>query len=236
MLRILTITVVAFLTGSFGQSQTDFQFYNIALVKYNLGNYEGARQDLSKAIELNPDNITAYILRGSASYNLEDYSLAHSDYTEAINMIILDSRGVKVTVTDRRGNVIESGRTTKKDPDLAILYHNRGLASHALENYKEAIADYTRAIENEPDQAASYYFRGVAREAVDDYPGAAEDYNSAIGIDKELAPGYYRRGIMLHMLGDTEGACRDWDKALELGLDDARDQILEFCNNGAAGQ
>ena len=235
MLRILTFTAIAFLTGTFGQSQTDFQFYNLALVKYNLGNYEEARQDLSRALELNPDNVTAYILRGSASYNLEDYSLAHGDYTEAINLILLESQGVKVTVTDRRGNIIESGSSTKKDHDLAILYYNRGLASHALEDYTGAIADYTKAIENEPDQTASYYFRGVAREAVEEYTGAAEDYSSAIELDKGLAQGYYRRGIILHRLGDTESACRDWDRALELGLDDASDQILEFCSNGPAG-
>ena len=52
--------------------QTAEEYFYNAYGKYNLGDYRGAIQDCSKAIELNPDYTSAYFNGGSAKSNLGD--------------------------------------------------------------------------------------------------------------------------------------------------------------------
>ena len=166
-------------------AQTDFEFYNLALVKYNMRDYNGARADLTKAIEINSENIIAYILRGSSSYNLEDFQKAIDDYTKAIEIISRKSTGLRITITDQRGNIIEPRRSPKPDPDLAVPYYNRALARTAIEDYRKAIDDYSRAIENDPDMLNAYYNRGHIKYKINDKEGACSDWKEAneLGLD-----------------------------------------------------
>lgn len=177
-------------------AQTDFEYYNLAFVKYNMRDYKGARADLTKAIEINPENNAAYILRGSSSFNLKNFHKAIDDYTRAIEIISRKSAGLRIKITDQRGNIIEPRSSLKPDPDLAVPYYNRALARTAIEDYKEAIVDYSRAIENDPDMLNAYYNRGHVKYKTD----------------------------------DQEGACSDWETANELGLEIAREAIMELCS------
>ena len=167
-------------------AQTDFEYYNIAVVKYNMRDYEGALTDLTKAIEINSENNAAYILRGSSSYNLKYFHKSIDDYTRAIEIISRKSAGLRLTITDQRGNIIEPRSSLKTDPDLAIPYYNRALARIAIEDYKEAIDDYSRAIENDPDMLNAYYNRGHVKYKTDDQEGACSDWETAneLGLEK----------------------------------------------------
>ncbi len=195
MKPLVLLTTVLFINVSI-LAQTDFEYYNIALVKYNMRDYEGARADLTKAIEINSENNAAYILRGSSSFNLENFHKAIDDYTRAIEIISRKAAGIKLTITDQRGNIIEPRSSLKPDPDLAVPYYNRALARSAIEDYKNAIYDYSRAIENDPD----------------------------------MLNAYYNRGHIKYMTDDQEGACSDWEAANELGLEIAREAIMELCS------
>ena len=59
-------------------------------------------------------------------------------------------------------------------------YNNRGSAKGNLQDYKGAIADYTKAIELNPNYAYAYYNRGLAKVNLKDYKGAIADFNKAI--------------------------------------------------------
>jgi len=53
-------------------AQTAEEYHNKGNAKVNLGDYRGAIQDYSKAIELNPNDAEAYYNRGNAKVNLGD--------------------------------------------------------------------------------------------------------------------------------------------------------------------
>ncbi len=178
MKRVVLLTVLLSVNVSIS-AQTDFEYYNIALVKYNMRDYQGARADLTKAIEFNSENIAAYILRGASSYNLEDFHKAIDDYTRAIKIISGKSTSLRITMTDQKGNLIEKRSSLKADPELATAYYNRALARTAIDDYREAVNDYSRAIENDPDMLNAYYKRGQIKYKMNDKEGACADWRTA---------------------------------------------------------
>ena len=61
-------------------------FYKSANEKFDKEDYQGAIDDYSKAIELDPQNLKAFSSRGDAKFNLEDYQGAIDDYSKAIEL------------------------------------------------------------------------------------------------------------------------------------------------------
>jgi tetratricopeptide (TPR) repeat protein len=51
------------------------------------------------------------------------------------------------------------------DPNDAQIWTNRGAVRVALGEFKEAIADFDRALELNPKDAIAWQYRGVARQA-----------------------------------------------------------------------
>ena len=66
-------------------------------------------------------------------------------------------------------------------------YFQRATFRVALGKYKEAFADYDRAIELQPDLAAAYYNRGNAKYELGDPQAAVADYDEAIRLQPDLA-------------------------------------------------
>lgn len=67
-----------------------FEFYKVylnrAVANTNLQEFELAIEDLTKSIELNDKNASAYHSRGMVYYELKDYNLAVNDFKQAINL------------------------------------------------------------------------------------------------------------------------------------------------------
>lgn len=228
-----TILLLALIfSGLAARAQTDFQYYNIALVKYNMSDYQGAITDLTKAIDHNPENFSALVLRGSAKYNIEDFSGAIEDYTKAIEVIAGDRKQpVKLTIYDQHGNIISSHDTVDPDPNLAVPYYNRALARLSSGYYREAIDDFSRALQHGSDEIGAYFNRAIAWGNLGEHREAFDDYTRVLDFEPGLAQVYYRRGYSCLEMGNHEEACSDWEKALELGFEEASVPLNELCNN-----
>ena len=85
---------------------------------------------------------------------------------------------------------------------LAIQYFNQGVEKYEAGNYREAIADYTKAIEINPQDANSYYNRGLSKSYLQDHKGAISDYNISIKINPQVAVAYNNRGNAKYDLSD----------------------------------
>lgn len=86
--------------------------------KFILEDYEGALQEYTKAIEVDPNNVFAYESRGTVELHLENYSSALLDFTKAI----------------------------KIEP-RALFYCNRGIAKYLLNDRTGALLDWDKAAE-----------------------------------------------------------------------------------------
>lgn len=230
------IIPVLLLSSIIVRSQTDFQYYNIALVKYNMSDYEGALADLTRALDNNPENFSAWVLRGSAKYNLENYTGAIDDYTRAIEIIKgEEKKEFKLTIYDQKGNIISSSGTATPDPNLAVPFFNRALSRLASGSYHDAVDDFSRALQHGADEVGTYFNRAIARGNLGEHREAFEDYTRVLDFEPDLAQVYYRRGFTGHELGRHEDACSDWKRALELGFEEAAEPLDLYCNTESNG-
>ncbi|PHJ57402.1 serine/threonine protein kinase [Nostoc linckia z18] len=170
------------------------KLYQEGLNKYDAANYEGAIQDFSQLIKLEPKNALAYNKRGDAYYRLGDYEQAQTDSSQAILL----------------------------NPQDANAYYDRGFALYELRKYKEAIADYTQAIKFNSQDAYAYYGRGLARVQIKDNKGALGDFTKAIAIKPEYREAYLQRGILRRRLKLRQAAMQDFDKIIKIDPSDAR--------------
>jgi tetratricopeptide (TPR) repeat protein len=159
--------------------------------KYQQENYQGAIENFTQAIKLNPDYAQAYNQRGDAFYRLGNYEKAQSDSSEAI-------------------------RLNSKDTNA---YYDRGFTLYTLSNYNGAIADFSQAIAIDSRNADAYYARGLARSQIKEKQGAIEDFNQAIAINSDYAAAYLERAKIFRRQGKKLEAITDFNEAIALNSD-----------------
>ena len=230
-------TVCFSVVTAFGDSATDF--LNSGIAKGQKGDYRSAKDDFSKAIELNPNLAEAYNHRGLAEGGIAngnagiEASLARalSDYNNAI----------------------------KLKPNFAAAYYNRGNVFQAKGDWNSAKADFTVVINLKPkpdyvllaqtflhlgrlaeregnktsariNYSQAYFNRALAEQKKGDLDGALADYSKTIELDPDFYNYYICRGSVKDQKGDWEGAIADFNKAIEL----KSDFPLTYYNRGHA--
>jgi tetratricopeptide (TPR) repeat protein len=171
---------------------------NRGIAKGEVGQYLEAIEDLTKAVNINPNLAMAYNYRGLARNSLKQPQEAIEDYIKAINI----------------------------NPNLAVAYYNKGLANYQLGQSHEAIEDYTKAININPNLAMAYYYRGFAKAWLEQYQESIEDLTEAININPNLAMAYYYRGFAKTRLEQYQEAIEDYTKTLHLNPDFADARLM----------
>ena len=99
-----------------------------------------------------------------------------------------------------------------------LAYSNRGSTYLAIGNYKQAIADYDRAIESKmnPLFARDYSNRGAAYAALGNQKQAIIDYDRAIESNPKYALTYYNRGTAYATLGNQKQAIEDFNRVIAI--------------------
>jgi tetratricopeptide (TPR) repeat protein len=139
-----------------------YAYYNSAIVYTKMASttlendntylfYQKAKDELTKAIQNDPNFYKAYINRGLVNYKLAFYQDAIDDFTKAIQLKPLDYKA----------------------------YYNRGIVYYILDNFKAAESDFTNAIEINPDNADAYFNRGLVYKHEDNSKGALADFYKA---------------------------------------------------------
>ncbi len=166
-------------------------FYIQALNKRQQGDLQGAINDLSEAIRLNPKYAFAYALRGTVRHELKDYRGAISDFSEAIRLSPnhMDispylSRGIARAQLreDLPGAVADLTKVielaTENEDEGDTLFHaylSRGIAHFFQNEHQDAVADLTQALKINPNYSEAYYLRGAARLGLGDRKEAKAD-------------------------------------------------------------
>ena len=157
---------------------------------YNdLRQYEQGIQDLSKALELNPNlHSNVYNNRGYAYNALRQNERAIQDFNKALEL----------------------------NPQNDLAYNNRGIAYQGLNQYERSIQDFNKAVELNPNNFLAYYNRGIAYFNSGQNERAIADFDRAVEINPNLAAAYNNRGWVYYCMKNYPKALQDFDKAIEL--------------------
>lgn len=150
-----------------------------------LGDLGNAVADFSKAIELDPQNLSAINDRGTTYRKLGQLKNAKADFDTVI------ARGVR-------------------HPGL---YTNRGLVWLDMGNVEQAMVDLHVALELDQRFAPAWEASGGAREAMGDIRKAIDDYRMAVEIDPLFALAWNNRAWLLATTRD--GSLRNGRQAVE---------------------
>jgi tetratricopeptide (TPR) repeat protein len=150
-----------------GTRENVIDLVNSANAHIRKSEYQEARLDLNKAIELEPQNPKLYHLRGKVYYSLVRYEKAIKDYSRAIEL----------------------------EPQNPQFLTDRGRTYHLLQRHEDAIQDYSQLINLNPNAAEPYLYRAIVYYDAKDGEKALQDYNKAIQLEPLNAEAYYRRGL-----------------------------------------
>ncbi|KPK84588.1 MAG: hypothetical protein AMS27_09465 [Bacteroides sp. SM23_62_1] len=166
-------------------------WFNRGIGKINAKEYEKARSDFNRVIELDRGNASAYIMRAVANNFLGDLEKLIPDIEIALQMdpyIISSLYYVQVRQT--------IDKAVELAPENANLFYARGYANLNNGYYRLALNDFVRALELVPGSSEFYKLSGASKIYLKDGPGAASDLKVAMGINPDDPEIYYFMGLL----------------------------------------
>jgi tetratricopeptide (TPR) repeat protein len=85
---------------------------------------------------------------------------------------------------------LKAGLKANRLCQKSLQYYSRGNCKKLLNDYKGAIADFTKAIKYNPNFAEAYYRRANIKNILMDSEGAALDYVKAIELNPDFAESF----------------------------------------------
>jgi len=158
-----------------------------SLIKAN--DYPAAIQQFTKAIDLNPGFLRAYLPRGAAYLHVNRPADAFADYAELL----------------------------RRNPRNAVALAQRGICHARLHDEDAAMADFNQALEMRKDLPGALNGRGLIFFHRKQYQKALQDYTEAIRVSPEFSIAYVNRAHTEEAMGNQSAAQADLKKAQELG-------------------
>lgn len=142
------------IADSAGNSQT---FKQRGFYRMNHDDLQGAIEDFTQAIALDPEDTEALFYRGKIQYRQKNWAKAEADYSEAIAL-------------------------EPENPEYILA---RGQARYVSQNLEAALADFTVAISLDPEFASAYYHRGITYQRMGKDSEACPDLLKAKNLGME---------------------------------------------------
>ncbi len=190
--------------------------------RLRLGMIEGALDDFNRAIETEPEKVSAYNNRGLLFMELGRGSESLADFTRAVTLApsspdAYNNRGLLFQKSgDMDSSLRDLTRSIELDPKRSVPYLNRGITLMRIGKMELAEKDFDRALQIDPNNASALNNRAILFENTGRRALAIKDLTAAIEIDQKSADQYNNRGGVLLNAGRYDEAIKDLTRALEL--------------------
>lgn len=109
------------------------------------------------------------------------------------------------------------------------VFHNRGSIYFKMNNYENAILDYTKAIQLDPNLPEAYLGLGIVYTRLGQYEKAEYHYSKVIQVEPANENAYTNRGFARMKLQNFSGALEDFNQSLRLNPKNG----LVYANRGS---
>ena len=168
--------------------KNDAAYKNIASVYGMQKNWQGVIDNLTKAIEISPDNADYYFDRASAEYSIktsESVKVALEDFNKAEQLGMKDAKlynyryACHSMLKDYKGAIEDCNKLLEINPEDMMVTYYRGDANYKLQQYKEAIVDLDKVIASDTVKNTvkinALNRRGACKQQLKDLKGAQAD-------------------------------------------------------------
>jgi tetratricopeptide (TPR) repeat protein len=151
-------------------------------------NWQAAIADHTKAIELDPKYVPAYVGRAASLCNSNQFERATADCAEAIRLDAnnKDAYATRCRTHQALGKISLAISDATRAIELGYrepwLYYARGYCYGQQNRRNDALRDYDKAIELSPNYASAYYNRAQTRWALNDFRGAMRDFENVLRV------------------------------------------------------
>ncbi len=204
----------------YNQSETDDIVYARAHSKMCLGEWIGAYEDMSRALELSPNNSHYRTTQIGLLSKIGDSQLSAEKFEQFLN--VLKNNYTKADPKTGREDI---GR------QISEVYRTRAATFHAKGDEIAEFADLAESVKYY-EKDSSYVIRGKIYSEHRMYEKAIEDYNKAIPISQNPHVLLFERGDLHVFAGKLDEAMKDYDEALK--LDEGMAKIIETRKKWAA--
>lgn len=204
------------------------------------GKYAEAVGFLDRLLEKNPENASAYNMRGVAYLEQGNREDALSDFNQAIRY---DSVSYKPLFN--RANIYRLNRqfpealqdynqVVRKEPTLADVYINRSAVFYEMGSYSQALKDLEVALGLDQGNT-QVHFNLAKLHLVMEKPAQAKiSLAKVLEQDGKNSEAFYLLGLALLAEKDADEACRYFKRASKMGNEDARLAVGRNCAENKA--
>ena len=154
-------------------------YYNLGIAKFRLEDFQGAIDNYTKAIEINPTKALIYLSRGKAKFDSGDLEGSFDDVFKAKELGSEDA--IQLLKKIRKEIELIKTKAIENNPSNSEAYYTRANSKLHSEDVEGAIEDLNKAIEINPSYKDAYNFRGLIKSQLKDFSEAIDDYSKAKG-------------------------------------------------------
>lgn len=188
-----------------------------------MGDTAKASADIDRALDLNKNNVNAYVMRADIAINsAKDYARARNDMDEAIKLqphfsgYFVNRAFLRYQLDDYFGAMADFDYAIQLDPSSVPALFNRGLLRAEVNDNNKAIDDFTRVLALDPDNYKAMYNRALLSKEIADYSGSNADLDKVIAEFPSFSGAYFVRCENYRLIGERAKAERDYNKAMAL--------------------
>jgi len=198
---------------------------NLAIAQYEQGKTDHAALTAQKVLEIDHNNIDAYLTLSTCQKDQQHYDEALKTCQKIISIdpTIVEAHcnlGSCLSKTQKYNEAIASfDRALALRPDSLEAWLGRGNVFTELKRYNDAFAAYDKALTLNGDLAGAWLGRGNVFTQLKRYNDAFAAYDKALALKPDLAETWLGRGNVFTELKRYNDAFAAYDKALELKPD-----------------
>lgn len=162
-----------------------------------LNDSQGAQKeaDIPRVSKYVQGTIDDLLLHAIQAHNAGDLNEAITTYTRIIDAVPESDRNV-----------------------IAVIRKHRGMAYFALNDYENALLDFSESLKYDDKAFRTYYYIGIVNSIQKNYLVAIENFTESLNINPFQAHTHFRRAMAYYEIQEYENAMNDLNDAMSLGM------------------